>query len=82
MRLNESKLTSVWRKLLRQTQLQQLNDDVTALWQGFERVTSKQDVRIGSLLTQLESAEEQQGMAFKGHVEQVQQLIGKILVEY
>ncbi|RUS84822.1 hypothetical protein EGW08_007437 [Elysia chlorotica] len=73
-RYNLNKLNHQWRNIMREAKAKELKKDIEILSQTFERVIDRKDAVIKSLSKDIAEAEEQYAMAFRSHLQNVDQL--------
>merc|ERR1712139_14033 len=75
VRLNETKLITKWRDILRQSKSEELKKEIQILSQTFERMTDKKNAVIEALVYDLEQAENQHRLAARQHDENLDNVI-------
>lgn len=80
-RFNLNKLNHQWRNIMREAKSKELKKDIEILSQTFERVVDRKDAVIKSLAKDLMEAEEQYSMALRSHLQNIDNLIGSILLD-
>ena len=81
-RFNLNKLNHQWRNIMREAKSKELKKDIEILSQTFERVVDRKESVIKSLVKDLLEAEEQYSMALRSHIQNVDNLTGKIPVQW
>jgi len=74
VRLNETKLITKWRDILRQSKSEELKKEIQILSQTFERMVDKKNAVIEALVNDLEQAENQHRLAARQHDENLEQV--------
>ncbi|XP_015748645.1 PREDICTED: coiled-coil domain-containing protein 65-like [Acropora digitifera] len=77
-KFNLNKLQNQWRVIMREAKSQELKKDIEILSQTFERVIDRKEAIIKSLVKDIEEAEEQDQMALRSHLQNVDGLIGNM----
>ena len=72
---NMLKIHNQWRKIMRQSKVEELRKDIEILSQNHEREVDRKDAIVQMLDRDLEDAEEQYQMALRGHSSIVDSLI-------
>lgn len=74
-----NKLNHQWRNIMRDAKSRELKKDIEILSQTFERVIDRKDAVIKSLTKDIAEAEEQYAMAFRSHLQNIDNLISEFL---
>jgi Sperm tail len=74
-KFNSIKIHNQWRKIMRMATVDQLRGEIEVLSQNHEREVDQKDAVIQMLDRDLEDSEEQYGMALRGNMRVVQQLL-------
>ena len=80
-KFNLNKLNHQWRNIMREAKSKELKKDIEILSQTFERVVDRKESVIKSLAKDLSEAEEQYAMALRSHLQNVDDLVGKIWLD-
>lgn len=74
-KMNMNKLNQQWRQIMRDSKSADLRRDIEILSQTFERIVDRKDSVIKALATDIEEAEEQYGLAFRNHLQRMDDVI-------
>lgn len=74
-KMNMNKLNQQWRQIMRESKSADLRRDIEILSQTFERIIDRKDSVIKALATDIEEAEEQYGLAFRNHLQRMDDII-------